>query len=88
MNNEFNNLFNNTRDKYDKILSFTITPGEYNSLKELFYYFYKEGEKSFKEQSINELTEKMNSINDSVPKTLYPSEKYKSAIKLIQNINI
>ncbi len=65
---------------------FKLSPGEYNILKEAFNMFYDIGKVEMKAFCISVLEEKMRNCNDSVPKTLYPSDKYKFAIKVIKEI--
>lgn len=48
--------------------------------------FYDIGKVEMKAFCISVLEEKMKNCNDPVPKTLYPSDKYKFAIKVIKEI--
>lgn len=84
----FEKLFENIADNRQEIAGFAMTSGEYYSLKNLFKIFYEQGRQSMKEDCLSTLSEKMSKVNDSVPKTLYPSEKFKIAIKTIDDINI
>lgn len=50
--------------------------------------FYEKGLELMKEECVNTLIKQMEKCNDIVPKTLYPSEKFKSAIKTIKGVNM
>lgn len=41
-----------------------------------------------KQDCANILKDKLDKSNDSVPRTFYPSEKYKSALKTIESISV
>lgn len=80
----FENAYKEFRNKISS--EFKLTPGEYNILKRGFMMFYEEGMKEMKETCISTLQNKMDNCNDAVPKTFYPSEKFKTAIKVVTNI--
>ena len=67
---------------------FQIPSGEYYCLERAFYIFYNEGRNSMKQDCTNILKDKLDKSNDSVPRTFYPSEKYKSALKTIESISV
>ena len=81
----FINIFQATRGKYD-YFSHCLTPGIYNSCERLFHYFYLKGYEKAKEDILMELEEAKANANDSVPKSMYNSDKYKYAIKLIKEV--
>lgn len=80
----FDDFYNEMRGKISS--EFYLCPSEYTVLKRGFMLFYEEGMREMKETAISLLTEKMEKCNDAVPKTFYPSDKYKFAIKALKEI--
>lgn len=63
-----------------------LCPNDFYILRRQFERMFARGVSEMKQQCIDTLTEKMNECNDLVPKTMYPSDKYKYAIKAINGV--
>ena len=80
----FDKVYEELRSKISS--DFYFTPNEYKALKRGFMMFYEAGMIEMKKTCVDTLEDKMSNCNDNVPKTFYPSEKFKTAIKVVKEI--
>ena len=86
MTAKFKELFDSYRNSFQQFQTTASGSSEYNNFERLFFEFYQKGAAEMKQEILSKLNSSLQKTNDSVPKTLYPSEKFKTAIKLIQAI--
>lgn len=86
MTDKFNELFSEYRNKFQSFQNYSTGSSEYNNFERLFREFYNLGKDTMKEKIVGILSNKMQECNDSIPKTMYNSEKFKTAIKVVKEI--
>lgn len=86
MTDKFNELFSDYRNKFQNFQNYRTGSSEYNNFERLFREFYYLGKETMKEEILAALSKKMQECNDSVPKTMYNSEKFKTSIKVVKEI--
>lgn len=76
-------LFEELRSECQRISGFNLSPGEYNCQQQIHRKFYEEGYSRAKQDILDQLQLAYESADDSKPKTMYNSDKFKHAIRLI-----
>ena len=80
----FIKLFEELRSECQRISGFNLSPGEYNCQQRLYRKFYDEGYARAKQDILDVLQLAYEAADDSKPKTMYNSDKFKHAIRLIE----
>ena len=82
----FSELFEKFGDDRQRMSGFNMSPGEYNIQRRMYQMFFEAGLEQAKNEILEKLESALENVDDSKPKTMYNSDKFRHAIKIVKNV--